>query len=78
MTVRFHSDNLGTETGFLAKWEEINVDGNKIHLALAIFLNPTTYHMVKQISLQNVEFKGQKQNVESQTQISTFPPNHHV
>ena len=45
MTVRFHSDNLGTETGFLAKWEEINVDGNKIHLALAIFLNPT-YHMV--------------------------------
>ena len=23
MTVRFHSDNLGTETGFLAKWEEV-------------------------------------------------------
>ena len=22
MTVRFHSDNLGAETGFLAKWEE--------------------------------------------------------
>ena len=23
MTVRFHSDNLGAETGFLAKWEEV-------------------------------------------------------
>ena len=45
MTVRFHSDNLGAETGFLAKWEEINVNGNRTHLALAIFLNPT-YHII--------------------------------
>ena len=34
MTVRFHSDNIGTDTGFLAKWEEvttvINTNSNVI------------------------------------------------
>ena len=42
MTVRFHSDNLGAETGFLAKWEEIN--GNSPFYIICNNLEPYAVH----------------------------------
>ena len=47
LTVRFHTDEKDTSSGFLAKWEEVNIDNSKYQsdISLCFFLQIVTFLM---------------------------------
>ena len=47
LTVRFHTDEKYTSSGFLAKWEEVNIDNSKYQsdIYLSFFLQIDTFLM---------------------------------